>query len=73
MMFNKILVGVWILLSSVLIIENIIVSAGAYLFLPYTNTWTVIFVSVLIWISIWFWIKWLTIKTDYKSEDDYDF
>lgn len=74
-MFDKVLIWGGILLGSILIIENIVNSAGAYLFLDYTNTWTVVFVSVLIWVAMWFWFKWFMNRetTTNEEENDYNF
>jgi hypothetical protein len=74
-MFDKALVGVWILLGSVLIIENMVSWLFWYLFLDTSaNNWLVIFVSILIWIGMWFWIKWLVwTKKDLEEGDDYNF
>ncbi len=73
-MFDKALVGMWILLGSVLIIENMVSWLFWYLFLDTSaNNWLVIFVSILIWMGMWFWIKWLLSSKKDPEEEDYDF
>jgi len=71
-MLDKILIAIGILLWTVLIIENIVNSSGAYLFLDFTNTGFVVFFSILIWIAIWYWVKWKISSKDY-DEEDYDY
>jgi len=74
-MFDKALILVWVLLGSVLIIENMVSWLFWYLFLDTSaNNWLIIFVAILIWIGMWFWIKWiLWKKNDLEDEDDYNF
>lgn len=71
-MLDKVLILVWILLGTVLIIENIVNSSGAFLFLDFTNTGFVVFFSIIIWIAIWYWLKWKMSSKDYNDED-YDY
>jgi hypothetical protein len=73
-MFDKILISIWILLSSVLIIENMVSWLTWYLFLDTnTNNWLIIFVAIIIWICMWFWIKWFFWEKKDTEEDDYNF
>ena len=74
-MFDKALISIWILLWSVLIIENMVSWLFWYLFLDTSaNNWLVIFVSIIIWIWMWFWIKWLiSNKKGLEEDDEYDF
>ncbi len=67
---DKVLILVWILLGSVLIIENIVSGMIWYLFLSTNaNTGMLSFVSILIWIIIWYWVRWYM---NNKSSNDYD-
>jgi len=72
---DKVFILAGILLGSILIIENIVSWMIWYLFLSTNvNTWMLVFVSILIWIMIWYWIKWyLTNKSSDYWNDDYDF
>ena len=74
-MFDKALISVWILLGSVLIIENMVSWLFWYLFLDQSaNNWLIIFVAIVIWIGMWFWIKWILLKKNgSEDEDEYDF
>lgn len=74
-MFDKILIWVWILLGSILVIENVVSWYNAYLFLDtWASSWIVILVWIIIWIWIWFGIKWiLWQKKEDEWEDEYDF
>jgi hypothetical protein len=74
-MFDKVLISIWILLSSILIIENIVSWLTWYLFLDTSaNNWLIILVSIIIWIGMWFWIKWFFWeKKETEDGDDYNF
>lgn len=73
-MFNKVLIWTWVLLWSILVIENMVVWITWYLFLDqWANNWVVIMVSILIWIGIWFWSKWLIDKNNDVSDNDDNF
>ena len=70
-MLDKILIGVWVLLSSILIIENIVTSTSWYLFLDKNaSTWLIIFVSIIIWMAMWYGVKWIMSKNKNIEEDD---
>ncbi len=70
-MLDKILIGVWVLLSSILIIENIVTSSSWYLFLDKNaGTWLIIFVSIIIWMAMWYGVKWIMSKNKNIEEDD---
>jgi len=69
-MFNYILVGLGILLGSNLIVWNIITSSRAYIFTIPVNAAVIIFVSLIIWLGIWFWLKWIFSKKDNNDQDD---
>jgi len=66
---NKILIGGGILLGSILLVENFILSQSAYILIWYWNTWSLTMFSIFIWIIFWYWIKWLIAE---KSTDKYD-
>lgn len=74
-MFDKALIAVWILLGSILVIENIVSGSFWYLFLDRSaNNWTVVFVSILIWLGMWLWIRGIFLsKKELDDEDEYDF
>ncbi len=74
---NTWLILIWVLLASVLVIENMVVWMIWYLFLdPWANVGIVVFVAVIIWIMIWYWIKWNMTDNnndDYDENEDYKF
>jgi len=72
-MFDKALVWGWGILILILIIENLVQPPMAP---PYFLIWPVsivslVFFSLIIWIAIWFWIKW--ILSWKNNEEDLDF
>ncbi len=68
---NKILIWIWILLSSILLIENM-VQPLPHVFIWKSNTFTLSFISVIIWIWIWVWIRWfLSRNNDLDDENDF--
>ena len=72
-MFNKILVIWWIALSSILVIENMVIPNTAYFFIDNSSTsWFVALASTLIWVAIGYWLAWMRKKDDIDS-DDLDF
>jgi hypothetical protein len=68
-MLDKVLILGWILLGTVLIIENIVNSSWAFLFLDFTNTWLVVFVSIVIWVATWYWVRWKMSSKEYNDEE----
>lgn len=72
-MFNKILVIWWIALSSILIIENMVIPNTAYFFIDNSSSsWFVSLASTLIWVAIGYWLAWMR-KKDEIGNDDLDF
>ncbi len=73
-MIDKILILGWILLWSILIMENLVSGYAAYVFFDtWSKTWTLSVVSIGVWIMIWYWIKWFLSKDNKKDDDSYDF
>jgi hypothetical protein len=72
-MFDKVLIAAWILLGSILIVENFVNSAWAYLFFEYWNTGFVVLFSILIWIAIWYGFRWKMLNKEEYENDDYDY
>lgn len=70
MNINKILIWVWILLSSVLIIENA-VQPMAYVFIWQSSTMFLSFISICVWIWIWFGLRWFLNWKDTEEESDF--
>ena len=69
-MFNKILIFGWLALSAILIVENMVVPTQAFVFLSrWSTTWMLSFVSILIWIAVWFGLKWI-LSQDWDSYDE---
>ena len=73
-MLNKLLIWIWFLLAAILIIENMVLWQYAILFLDrWANSWTVAFVSTLIWIWMWYWIRWIIFDRKNIVEDSDNF
>jgi hypothetical protein len=73
-MLNKILVFGGLALSLILIVENIVWRAPAYLFIDTSSTaWMLSVVSTFIGAAIWFWLKSMMITDDNTDIDNYDF
>ncbi len=74
-MFDKILIAVGILLGSILVIENMVIWQMWYLFLAqWTNVWIIIFIALLIWVSLWYWVRGILNNKSVEDEsDEYDF
>ncbi len=71
-MINKVFVFLWIALIAILVIENIVWWAYAYVFLDTSSSWWILsLVSAVIWVFIWFWIKWIIVdkKGPYEEND----
>jgi len=70
-MLNKILIFWWIGLSAILIVENIVTWwwCTTHLFLSRWSPWTLSLLSIVLWLGIWYWIKW-TISDKNKYDDD---
>ena len=71
-MINKIFVFGGLALWAILIVENMVSGMIAYIFV---STWWTRFlslVSIITWIFIWYWLKWMFAKDD-TNVDDYDF
>lgn len=72
MNIDKLIIAIWILLSSILLIENMVIGVDqALLFL---KTWVSIgfamFVIMIIWIFMWYAIRWLLSKKWWKKESN---
>ncbi len=63
---NKALILISILLGSILVIVNYI-SVQPLLFITRVNNWTVVIGSIIIWMVLWFSLKWLL-----NTEDNYE-
>jgi hypothetical protein len=73
-MLNKILVFGGLALTSILVVENIVWRAPAYLFIDTSSTaWMLSIVSTCIGVAIWFWLKSMMISDDNSDVDNYDF
>ena len=68
-MFNKILMFWGLALSAILIVENMVVPTQAFVFLSKSSTtWMLSIVSIIIWVAIWFWIRWFMNQEDSNDE-----
>lgn len=66
---DKILIWVWILLGSVLVVENLVVNFSSYVLIWIMPTSTLALLSIVVWLMIGYGIRWLMTN---KKEDDYD-
>jgi hypothetical protein len=72
-MINKIFVFWGLSLAAILIVENMVTWMTAYVFIDSgAKTWFLSFVSVIVWIFIWYWIRWMFEK-DTWDDENYDF
>lgn len=72
-MINKVLVFLWIALIAILFIENVVWWSYVYLFLDTSaSSWSLVLTSAIIWVFIWFWIKWW-INGNKWNNDENDF
>ena len=72
-MLNKIFVFWWIALAAILIVENMVTWMAAYVFIDSSSkSWFLSFVSIIVWMFIWYWLRWMLTKDDWEDEN-YDF
>jgi len=72
-MLNKILVFWGLALAAILIVENMVTWWLAYVFIDsWAKASTLSFVSVVIGMFIWYWLKWMFEKSN-GDDDNYDF
>lgn len=73
-MLNKLLILSWIFIGAIIFFTNIISTCRWVLFFNNNiSIWIIVIISIIVWIMIWFWIKWLLSKDDNLEEDDYNF
>ena len=72
-MLNKIFVFWWMALAAILIVENMVTWMSAYVFIDSSSKWWILsFVSIIVWMFIWYWLRWMFTKDDWEDEN-YDF
>jgi len=69
----KIMIWFAILVWSVLIVENMIMSSQAQILIWYARTGTLTMFSLLIWAVFWFGIKWLIDNKEYNDDEDFNY
>ena len=73
-MLNKILVWLGLALTSILIIENMVITNNSYLFIDSTSkSWILASVTSIIGVAIWYGLSWLFKKDNYDNDDNIDF
>lgn len=73
-MLNKIFVFGGMALSAILIVENMVTWMQAYVFIDSSSqAWILSFVSIIVWIFIWYWLRWMFNKDDWIDNENYDF
>ncbi len=70
--FNLILVLVWILLFSVLIVENIAIPMQVLVFISYKEVYWLVFFSTVIWVMLWWGFYWMINWKKSWWYDDWD-
>lgn len=69
-MMNIIFVFGGIALGAILIIENMVTGLSAYVFIDWSSkTYILSFVSIIIWIFIWYGLRWMLEKDDWNDND----
>lgn len=60
-------------LAAILFVENAVSwwSWTALIFLTYWGPWTLVLVSIVIWMAIWYWIKSFMTEDDTPDENDF--
>jgi hypothetical protein len=72
-MFYKLIFGLSLVASLIVIIENLAVwASGWYLLIFQVYTWSLSFFSVLMWMWIWFGLAWIIMKKK-DDDDNYDY
>jgi hypothetical protein len=72
-MINKIFVFWGLAIAAILIIENLVTWMPAYVLIDSWSTgWMLSFVSIIVWMFIWYWLKWMFEK-ETGDNDNYDF
>lgn len=72
-MMDKILIFGWLALAAILIVENVVMSSNAFVFLDSSSKWWILsIVSLIIWFLIWYWFKWF-LNRDASDSENYDF
>jgi len=73
-MLNKILIFWGLALSSILIIENLVMWQQAYVLISNNSTaWFLSMFSTLVGVWIWFWLKGFMINWNEPEDDSLDF
>jgi len=71
-MLNRILIFGWLAVAAILVIENMVISGSAFIFMFSGYAWQLSIVSIVIWFFIWYWVK-SFFTTDSWDEENYDF
>ena len=74
-MIDKIMIFGWIAISAILIVENMITWSYAFVGIAASKTWILSLVSIIIWIFMWYGIRWIVSGNDNSNDNDdlYDF
>jgi hypothetical protein len=69
------MISLWLVLWIILMIENMIGSAWTvYTLIWATTSYTLVFFSLICWVLIWYWLKWLfTYDNDNDINDNEKF
>ena len=69
---NKALIWISVLLWSMLIVENMVMSSQAQIIIWNWKTWTLTIFAIFLWFLLWFWVKWLLLEkwwNDYNDDE----
>ncbi len=71
---NIAFVFIGISLAAILIIENMVIWMPAIVFIDSSSKWWILsIVSIIIWIFIWFWLRWMSNKDKSNNDDNFDY
>ena len=76
MNINVVLILIWVLLSAVLVIENMVIPLPAYVLVWSSQGRMLSILSICTWIIIWYGIRWYSAtkkKDDYSDNENFDF
>lgn len=76
-MLNKLLLFIGIAVSAILVIENMVAPMPVYVLWGNWASHVLSAFSVIIWVLMWYWLKWIVIgewkDADLDSSDNSDF
>jgi hypothetical protein len=71
--FNTVLILLWILSSSILIVENMVLWQNAFVYIANSSTSMLSIASIITGILMWYGIKWKLSENNVSEETDFNF